>query len=81
MSDAGIRNLVCHPLVQAGWHWEYGDFWRETEMRSFLDPFLATGISGDVLSSPEENNLPLASEEALLDWVLSLPGSLALVFG
>lgn len=36
-------------------------------MRSFLNPFMATGISGDVLSGSGENNVALASEEALLD--------------
>ena len=40
-------------LVEGPQHQEDGDFWRDTEMRIFLDPFLATGFSDGVLCDSE----------------------------
>lgn len=46
MVASGILRAI--PLVQGPQHKEDGDLWRETEMRVFLNPFLATGFSDDV---------------------------------
>lgn len=51
MLASGILHAI--PLVRGPQHRDDGDFWRESEIRIFLNPFLATGFSDDVLSGSE----------------------------